>query len=131
MSIQTVTRAIETDQEPHGILKNLANVSLIPRWAPVFADAIEKVDDTIFRITKGSDVFDMELVVNESALTVDYLRSMSGGRKGGAYIRVSPRPLDGCVITMTVPVGPNTTPDQVAATLEQELEEFIKLTPTD
>jgi hypothetical protein len=127
MEIQTVTRALETDLEPDGIYKSLVDVSLLPKWAPVFADAIEAVDASVFRVTKGGDVFDMELHVNESALTVDYLRSMSNGRKGGAYIRVTPKPLGGCVVTMTVPVGPNTTPDEVAATLEQELEALVKL----
>jgi hypothetical protein len=128
MGPQTVTRALETDLEPSEIYKTLADVSLIPKWAPVFADAVEEVDAAAFRVTKGSEAFNVELHINESALTVDYLRGMSNGRKGGAFIRVSPKPLGGCVVTMTVPVGPDITPDQVAATLEQELDALVKLT---
>lgn len=69
----------------------------------------------------------MELIANESSLTVDYLRDMPGGKRAGAYIRVMPRPSGGSVVTMTVPVGPSATPAQVAAVLEQELEALIRL----
>lgn len=48
-------------------------------------------------------------------------------RRGGAYIRVTPRPMDGSVVTMTVPVGPTTTPEEVAIVLEQELEALIQM----
>ena len=69
----------------------------------------------------------MELFANHSALTVDYLREMAQGKRGGAYIRVMPKPLGGSVVVMTVPVGSNTTSAEVAAVLEQELEALIKL----
>jgi hypothetical protein len=127
MSNQTVTRTIESDFEPKLIYLKLTDVSLIPLWAPVFADKVQHVHQASFRVTKGSDTFDMELLANESALTVDYLRSMGDGRRGGAYIRVMPKPLGGSVVAMTVPVGPNVTPAQVATVLEQELESLIRL----
>ncbi len=127
MSRQTVTRAIESDIEPERIYSNLANAFLIPQWAPVFADKVDHADGNAFRVIKGSDVFNLQLIANESSLTVDYLRDMAGGKRGGAYIRVMPQPSGGSVIVMTVPLGPNATPDQVAEGLEQELEALIKL----
>lgn len=127
MSSQTVTRTIESDFEPNLIYLKLTDVSLLPQWAPVFADKVERGHETTFRVTKGSDAFDMELMANESTLTVDYVREMGNGRRAGAYIRVMPRPLRGSVVAMTVPVGPNATFAQVATVLEQELEALIKL----
>jgi hypothetical protein len=85
------------------------------------------VQGTIFRVTKGGDAFDLEVLSNESTLTVDYLRDMANGKRGGAYIRVMPKPLGGSVVAMTVPVGSNATPTQVAKVLEEELEALIKL----
>jgi hypothetical protein len=126
MSSQTVTRTIESNFEPSLIYLKLKDVSLLPQWAPVFADKVEHARETTFRVTKGGEAFDMELFANESTLTVDYLREMAGGRRAGAYIRVMPRPLGGSVVAMTVPVGPNATSAQVAAVLEQELEALIK-----
>jgi hypothetical protein len=127
MSNQTVTRTIESEFEPKLIYLKLTDVSLIPLWAPVFADKVEQARETTFRVTKGSDAFDLELLANETALTVDYLRDMANGRRGGAYIRVMPKPLGGSVVAMTVPVGPNAIPAQVATVLEQELEALVKL----
>jgi hypothetical protein len=127
MSSQTVTRTLESDFEPKPIYLKLTDASLIPVWAPVFADKVEHVRETTFRITKGSDAFDFELLANEATLTVDYLREMANGRRGGAYIRVMPRPLGGSVVAMTVPIGPNATPAQVGAVLEKELEALVKL----
>jgi hypothetical protein len=131
MSIQTVTRTIESDFEPKLIYLKLTDASLIPLWAPVFADKVEHVHETTFRATKGSDTFDLDLLANEPTLTVDYLRDMANGRRGGAYIRVIPKPLGGNVVAMTVPVGPEATPAQVASVLEQELEALVKLLERD
>lgn len=127
MSSQTVTRTIECDFEPKLIYLKLTDASLIPQWAPVFADTVNHAHESTFRVTKGGDAFDFELLANELALTVDYLRNMANGRRGGAYIRVMSKPSGGSVVAMTVPVGPNATPAQVAAVLEQELEALIKL----
>jgi hypothetical protein len=127
MSMQTVTGATESDLEPERIYQKLTNAFLIPRWAPVFADNVEHVQGNVYRLTKGGDVFHLELITNEPALTVDYLRTMANGKRGGAYIRVTPRPLNGSVVVMTVPVATNTSPDQVAEVLEQELAALIGL----
>src|SRR5580698_4348653 len=121
MSKQTVTRAVESDVEPKLIYAKLADASLIPQWAPVFADKLELVEGTRFRVTKGNDVFAMDVTANEASLTVDYVREMAGGRRGGAYIRVTPRPMGGSTVTMTVPLGPGVTAEQVGAVVDQEL----------
>jgi hypothetical protein len=52
---------------------------------------------------------------------------MPGGKRGGAYIRVIPRPLGRSTVSMTVPIGPNTTEADVAKILEQEFTDLIKL----
>jgi hypothetical protein len=115
------------DVEPSIIYAKLTDALLLPQWAPVFADRVEATGALNFRITKGSDSFAMELVKNDSAWTVDYLRPIQNGKKGGAFIRVVPRPLGGATIVMTVPVGRDATPDQVAALLEEELKALVKL----
>jgi hypothetical protein len=127
MPVQTVTRAAESDLEPARIYDALAETSNIPKWAPVFADRVERIDDTHYNVTKGSDTFALELILHPPAGTVDYVREMSDNKRGGAYIRVTPRPLGGCTVTMTVPVAPNTNELDVARVLEHELAELIRL----
>ncbi|HZZ41001.1 MAG TPA: hypothetical protein VFE06_17825 [Acidobacteriaceae bacterium] len=127
MSSQTVTRTVESDSEPTEIYKVLAEASNIPRWAPVFADDIERIDDTHYGVTKNGETFRLELFLHPSACAVDYIREMANNRRGGAYIRVTPRPLGGCAITITVPVGLNTNESEVAKTLDQELAQLSQL----
>ena len=127
MAVQTVTRATESDCEP-GVLYNvLADVTNIPGWAPAFADGIDRITDTRYRVTKNSETFSIEICLQPAAGVVDYIREMPNGKRDGAYIRVTPRPLGGSTITMTVPVGPNTMESAVANTLEQELASTIRL----
>ncbi len=127
MSNQTVTRAAESELEPGASYAILAEAGNLPKWAPVFADAVERVDATHLRVTKGGDTFNVELLLNRAAGTVDYIREMSNNRRGGAYIRVTPRPLGGSAVTMTVPLGPNTSDAKVGRTVEQELADLIAL----
>ncbi|HKO10395.1 MAG TPA: hypothetical protein VJV22_00395 [Acidobacteriaceae bacterium] len=127
MQTQTVTRAAESDFEPVEIYNVLAEPSNIPRWAPVFADAIERVDDIHYSVTKSGETFRLEVFVHPSAGTVDYLREMANNRRGGAYLRVTPRPLGGSAITMTVPVAATTNESEVGRIVEQELEAIISL----
>lgn len=127
MPSQTITRAAESDIEPAELYKILAEVGNIPKWAPVFADAIERVDDTHFRVTKNGATFNMELSLHQPVGTVDYIREMSDNKRGGAYIRVTPRPLGGSVVNMTVPVGPNANESDIAKTVDQEIAELIRL----
>ena len=127
MPTQTVTRSVESDLEPARLYNVLAEAGNIPKWAPVFADAIERIDHRHHRITKNGEVFNLEISLHPSAVAVDYTREMPNGKRGGAYIRVTPRPLGGSTITMTVPIGPNTTESEVAKVLEQELADLIQL----
>jgi hypothetical protein len=127
MGTQTVTRAAETDVEPGKLYDVLADASNIPRRAPVFADSLEPVGDLRFRVTKGGEGFDLEVHLHPSAGAVDYVREMPGGRRGGAYMRVMPRPLGGSTVCMTVPLGPNAREAEVGATVEKELAELIEL----
>ena len=127
MPNQTVTRSTESGLEPGRLYDVLAKVSNIPQWAPVFADAIERIDDTHYRVSRNGEVFNLEVSLHPSAGAVDYIREMPNGRRGGAYIRVTPRPLGGSTITMTVPIGPNTIESDVAKVLEQELSDLVQL----
>jgi hypothetical protein len=127
MANQTVTRAAECDLESGGIYDVLAETSNLPKWAPGFADAVERIEDGHYRVTKSGASFGIEVLLNPSAGTVDFIRQMPNGRRGGAYLRVMPRPLGGCTVVITVPVGPNTTESEVANVLEQELADLVQL----
>ena len=127
MSRQTVTGTAESDCAPTAFYSVLAEANNIPKWASAFADSITRVDDTHHTITKSSVAFEMEVVANESAVTVDYIRQLPSGKRGGAYIRVMPRPAGGSVITMTLPIGPNANEPDITKVLEQELLDLIQL----
>lgn len=127
MPTQTVTRAAESDLEPSEIYDVLAEASNIPKWAPAFADRIERIDETHYRVAKDNARFNMEVILHRSAGTVDIVREMADNRRGGAYLRVTPRPLGGSSITMTVPIGPSVDESSVAATVDRELTEVIGL----
>ena len=127
MQTQTVTRSAESDLEPAKLYDVLGQVSNIPNWAPVFADAIELIGDMHYRVSRNGEVFNLEVVLYPSAGTVDYLREMPNGKRGGAYIRIMPRPVGGSTVTMTVPIGPNSNESDLAKVLEQELADLIQL----
>ena len=127
MPNQTVTRTVESNSEPIDIYNVLAQVNNIPKWAPVFADTIERIDDAHYSVTKDGETFNLEVLLHPSAGTVDYIREMPNNKRGGAYIRVTPLPLGGSAVSMTVPLGPNTNESDVARTLEQELANLIRL----
>jgi hypothetical protein len=65
--------------------------------------------------------------LHPSAGTVDYVREMGNGRRGGAYLRVVPNPAGGCTVMMTVPIGPTASESEVAKVLEQELVDLVQL----
>src|ERR1700759_5675103 len=109
MAIQTVTHAVESGAEPNRLFDLLAEVENLPTWAPVFADSVERISGNRCRVFKNGEAFELEVATNVSACTVDYIREMPNGRRGGAYIRVTPRPMGGSSITMTVPVAANNT----------------------
>ena len=127
MPNQTVTRTVESNSEPIDIYNVLAQVNNIPKWAPVFADTIERIDDAHYSVTKDGETFNLEVLLHPSAGTVDYIREMPNNKRGGAYIRVIPLPLGGSAVSLTAPLGPNTNEFEVARTLEQELADLIRL----
>lgn len=127
MSERTVTRSVEADLDPENILSILNDPSRLPEWAPVFADKVEHSAQDGWRVTKGSESFNVQVKVSASAGTVDFLREMSDGKRGGAYARVFPRPLGGSVVVMTVPLAPNSNAADVARVVEQELTTLVAL----
>jgi len=127
MPPQTVTHAVEAESQPENLFKLLSEIENIPKWAPVFADKIERISDSRYRVIKNGEAFELGVFTNRTAGTVDYIREMPGGRRGGAYIRVTPRPLGGSCVSMTVPIAANTTAADVAKVLEQELANIVRL----
>ena len=131
MRLQTTTRAAESDLEPDEIYSVLAAADNIPKWAPVFADRIERTgspDEAFYNVTKGAESFRVEVILHQAAGTVDYVREMAGNKRGGAYLRVTPRPRGGSTVSMTVPIGPDTDESDVAKTVDQELADLVRLT---
>ncbi len=126
MSERTVTRSLEADLEPESILSILNDPARLPEWAPVFADKIEHSEHG-WRVTKNNESFNVQVNVSTVAGTVDFLREMAGGKRGGAYVRVFPRVLGGSVVVMTVPLGPGADPQQVAGVVDQELAALVSL----
>ena|ERR1700685_1071105 len=102
MSVRTVTQSIETPVSPDAMLEILADPGNLPKWAPGFADSVERDDQDGWRVTKGGNVFSLQVAIAQSSRTVDYLREVAPGRQGGAFLRVLPRPQGGSVIVMTL-----------------------------
>jgi hypothetical protein len=124
---RTVTRTIESNASVDHLHAILADAKNIPRWAPLFADEVTQSEDGTYQVTKDGSTFTMQVPVNQSLGTVDYLRAMAGGSLGGAYLRVVPRPRGGSVIVMTVPVAPGKKPEDVSTILSEELGRLLSL----
>jgi hypothetical protein len=127
MTERTITHTIESDAQPDTILSILADASRLPEWASAFADHVERDGTSAWKVTKGGNAFALEVVVEPSSRTVDYLREIAPGIKGGAFLRVLPLPGGGSVVVMTLPVPPGQTTDAVAVILRQELESLVTL----
>ena len=127
MSTRTITRSMESDLDPEIVLSVLNDPARLPEWVPAFADKVEHNPQSGWRVTKGGDTFNVQVNVSTVAGTVDFLREMAGGKRGGAYARVFPRPLGGSVVVMTVPLAPAADPQQVAGVVEQELAALVSL----
>ncbi|HEX4431738.1 MAG TPA: SRPBCC family protein [Frankiaceae bacterium] len=125
MDTQTSTRSIESTAPPGAVLDILADARRLPEWAPGFADTIEGDQKHGWRVTKDSDAFEIRVVVQQEARTVDYLRQVAPGLVGGAYLRVTPLMGGGSSVVITVPVIGD--PDVVAATLDAELAAITRL----
>lgn len=123
----TVSSSIETDASPESVLQVLSNPRRIPEWAPGFADRVEANEGGCWSVTKGDKAFPLEVVVFGPARTVDYLREVSPGKKGGAFLRVLPRPRGGSVVVMTLPVPQGASTEETARILDEELQGLTKL----
>ncbi len=126
MDPRTETRSIESHAVPTDVLALLADPTRLPEWAPAFADTIVR-DAANWRATKDGRDFDLDVLTHPEAGTVDYQREIAPGRKGGAYLRVVPRPGGGSVITMTLPIAPGSDPAVVERTLREELDALVGL----
>lgn len=127
---RTVTRSVETDPSPELVLQFLSDPQRIPQWASGFADRVDADGGGGWRVTKGDKTFSLEVVASVPAGTVDYLRQITPDQKGGAFLRVLPRPRGGCVIVMTLPVVPGATVEETTTILDQELQALTKLCET-
>jgi hypothetical protein len=124
---QTVTGSLETELSADQILQFVADPRHLPEWAPGFADSVAREQGDYWRITKAERVLAIEVVVDRTRRTVDFLREIAPGRKSGASIRVLDLPAGGSVIVMTLPVIPGTAPESVATILDQELRDMVTL----
>jgi hypothetical protein len=126
MKIMTITRSIETEVDPDAILDILADARHLPQWASGFADAVAAGPDDDWLVTKDGRVFSIRVEVERPRGTVDYVREIAPGQKGGAFLRVLPRPGGGSVVLMTLPlsaVGGDAM--VVTALLDQELHALV------
>lgn len=124
---RTETQSIESDAEPAAVLAVLAYPIRIPEWAPDFADAVAGSDRSGWLATKGGRDFTVRVVTTKDAGTVDYLREITPGRDGGAFLRAVPRPGGGSVVVMTLPLAPGAESAATVATLRNELKVLISL----
>ena len=122
-----MTQSVETSVPPDAVVAVLADARHLPTWAPGFVDAVTGDAGSEWVGTKGDQRFAIRVPVDPSAGTVDYLREISPGREGGAYLRAVPRPGSGTVIVMTLPILPGTDQAATAAILTEELSALASL----
>jgi hypothetical protein len=128
MKARTVTRSLETDAEPDAILEVLADARHLPQWASGFADAVAAGPDGDWLVSKDARVFSIRVEFERSRGTVDYVREIAPGKKGGAFLRVLPRPDGGSVAIMTLPVSVGGGDAfALAAVMDQELRALVEI----
>jgi hypothetical protein len=127
MSDRTATASIESELEPNKILEILVDPMFIPQWAPEFADDIAGAEDHGWQVRKDGRMFYVNTEVSETARTVDYIREISPGKQGGAYLRVLPRPGGGSVVVITVPIPAGLVSQSVRLGLDAELRSLALL----
>lgn len=127
MQIRSSTGSIESHADPGTLVAVLSDPARIPDWAPAFADAVTGEGQSRWRATKNGQDFVIRVATNSDAGTVDYLREITPGHEGGAYLRVVPRPGGGSVVTMTLPVAAGADPAVVATILRGELSALASL----
>jgi hypothetical protein len=121
MALQTVTKQIELMAEATAVFALIANPRLVPKWAAAFADRMDRSSAGQWIATKGDQQFAMTVEISNASRTVDYVRDLPTGRRGGAYIRIIDAPQSGCVVVMTIPITKDSNADETSAVLESEL----------
>lgn len=96
MNRRTETQSVETHADPADVLAVLADPQRIPAWAPTFADTITVGAQSGWRATKDDRPFNLRVVTQHDAGTVDYLREVAPGREGGLHPSPSPWPDPDC-----------------------------------
>jgi hypothetical protein len=119
--MRTATDSIEIDAPPTAVIDLLGDPTRVPQWAPGFADAVQAAAGSRWTASKDGRSFSLRVLVMREAGTVDYLRELAPGREVGAYIRATPRPGAGTVITMTLPLVGGVDPAEIRKTLREEL----------
>ena len=128
MALQTVTKQIELMAEATAVFALIANPRLVPKWAPAFADRMDQSSAGQWIATKGDQQFAMTVEISDASRTVDYVRDLPTGRRGGAYIRIIDAPRSGCVVVMTIPIAKDLSADETSAVLESELAGLARMT---
>jgi hypothetical protein len=120
-STRTVTVAHESDSDPVQVIEVLADPYHLAHWAPAVADEASRTSGERWLVRKDNDQFDLRVVVNKEAATVDYMREIAPGEWLGAFVRVIARPGGGAVTMMTLPVIPGLDQAATAEILDSEL----------
>ncbi len=123
----TETQIIESTATVVTVVELFANPTRIPEWAPAFADRVSGDVRSGWEATKDGRNFPLRVAVDRGSGTVDYLRHVTPDREGGAYIRGVPRPGDGSVITMTLPLLADVDAADTSGTLARELTPLVSL----
>jgi hypothetical protein len=127
MAARTETGSVECAADWATVADLIADARRIPEWAPLFADLVVPDGESGWTASKDARGFRFRVVANRTAGTADYLREISPGQEGGAYLRAIPRPGGGSVIVMTLPVPPVGDPSAVATTIRAELDALAQL----
>jgi hypothetical protein len=117
---RSVSGSLESDADTDVLLEILEDCTRVPEWAPAFADHVTQDGPSCIGWKDGRE-FLFRVAAVRHAGTVDYLREITPGVEGGAYLRVVPRPGGGSVTTMVLPVQPDADPAVLQATLDEEL----------
>ncbi|MGX7679273.1 hypothetical protein ACSMXN_10290 [Jatrophihabitans sp. DSM 45814] len=127
MSNRTESGSAECNAERGQVIEILGDANQLPEWAPGFADSVRGDATSGWVITKAGREFSVSVDAHPEAGTVDYVREVAPGVLGGAYLRVIPRPGGGSVIVMTLPIASGAQPNEVKATLHDELTALVAL----
>ena len=130
VAARTVTRTIETEVGADAVFAVMADPTLLPRWAPDFADGVGGDAASGWRVTKDGSSFPVRIPVAPEAGTVDFVREIAPGLEAGAYLRSQPRPGGGAVVSITVPLPADADASGVATTLDAELRALVQLAST-